>query len=977
MKKTFLTICLLLCASIVYADGITSGQEGLIGHWSMAKEDTVGVDLVTNGTFDADTDWTKGTGWSIGSGVASSDGTQEGASNLSQDVGFATGNQYVLIYTVSNYSAGTVRIFAGAGGTGTTRSANGTYTETLTATTNSILYVQANADFVGDVDNVIAVDSTGIVLDLTQSSNAGTVVGAPEFSTDRHGQSNKTIFFDSGVDYVDLSSSDFLTDHASDTQGSISMWFKTTSAANNYMFTVTKGTDTLDWFVIRTVSGKVNCTLKSSATLIAIETADIDSDDDNWHHVVVTQNGTTSYMYVDGVLDDDTDSGEWFNNLSSLAYFRIGGFRYNNGDQSFIGSIDDVRYYDHALTQTDVTAIYEAYNPHVLVGQEGLAGSWSLAQDSLKSSTVIYDLTPNLNDGTLVGSPSFTTDRKGVANKALALNGSTQYVDLSSSNFITDYGSDTKGSISVWFNATISNNGDRVFGISDGSETTDRTALTFVSNIPRFRMNTSSQVIDIQADNSISSGSWYNVVVTQDGTTSKMYVNGVLQTDTDSGEWLNSLSGLSHVRIGCMRYDGTDDFFFSGSISDVRYYSGRALSQAEVTALYDGYNSQLSPASLQKGIKGWWSLSDGDTTIGGDLNALPDAVSVTNEADATTNWLSSNLEVGANVYESQSSIVSDGSYAFKLDANDTPSSGARIYFNLISRLDLVVGETYTVEFDMRHLGTGGDWQAGIVPTTGDNPTTYSVIIDNTDTTWQTYSFTFELSASTDFFVLRENSATNDGGAYFDKFIVKDSSGTVMDKTPYSNDGARVGSTWTTDRKGQSNKALEFDGASSEYIDLSSSDFITDRASDTKGSICFWMNGGEDYDNPFSITNDTVDTEYMNFYVTPADKLQFIINDGSTLDVDILSTDDVADGSWHHVVVTQDASTSKMYIDGSLQADTDSGEWLSELTGLNNCRIADIEINTPYDRFFDGKIDDFRYYNRDLTQAEVTRLYEKY
>ena len=57
------------------------GQNGLI--------QTVGYfgnNLVTNGTFDTDSDWVKGTGWTISNGVASSDGSQTSNSNLYQTV---------------------------------------------------------------------------------------------------------------------------------------------------------------------------------------------------------------------------------------------------------------------------------------------------------------------------------------------------------------------------------------------------------------------------------------------------------------------------------------------------------------------------------------------------------------------------------------------------------------------------------------------------------------------------------------------------------------------------------------------------------------------------------------------------------------------------------------------------------------------------------------------------------------------------
>jgi hypothetical protein len=55
--------------------------------------------LVTNGTFDTDSDWNKGTGWSIGSGVATRDSTA-GGSNLDQNVSAAAN----MWHRVSFYS---------------------------------------------------------------------------------------------------------------------------------------------------------------------------------------------------------------------------------------------------------------------------------------------------------------------------------------------------------------------------------------------------------------------------------------------------------------------------------------------------------------------------------------------------------------------------------------------------------------------------------------------------------------------------------------------------------------------------------------------------------------------------------------------------------------------------------------------------------------------------------------------------------
>lgn len=121
-------------------------------------EDGEDTDLVTNGTFASDTGWTKGTGWTIAGGVAASDGSQAGNSDLSQTPTGANavieGKAYAVTFTVSNYSAGNVRAVLGAGTAGTNRAANGTFVENLVAGADGTLLLRADLDFVGSIDNL-------------------------------------------------------------------------------------------------------------------------------------------------------------------------------------------------------------------------------------------------------------------------------------------------------------------------------------------------------------------------------------------------------------------------------------------------------------------------------------------------------------------------------------------------------------------------------------------------------------------------------------------------------------------------------------------------------------------------------------------------------------------------------------------------------------------------------------------------------
>ena len=110
----------------------------------------------TNGTFDTDTGWTKGTGWTISGGIASkASGTASDIEQNAADV-ITNGLTYEATYTVSGRTAG--NIFTRIAGTaGTSRSTNATFTEALVAGAGADPKIEfvADSSFDGDIDNVV------------------------------------------------------------------------------------------------------------------------------------------------------------------------------------------------------------------------------------------------------------------------------------------------------------------------------------------------------------------------------------------------------------------------------------------------------------------------------------------------------------------------------------------------------------------------------------------------------------------------------------------------------------------------------------------------------------------------------------------------------------------------------------------------------------------------------------------------------
>jgi hypothetical protein len=108
--------------------------------------------LLLNGDFELGDDgsWTKGGSASIAAGVCSFSGF--GA--IAQTPAAATvGEIFLVTFTILNYSSGTVTPLIGSG-TGTGRTANGTYTENILSATNTQFSLDT-ADASCDVDDVV------------------------------------------------------------------------------------------------------------------------------------------------------------------------------------------------------------------------------------------------------------------------------------------------------------------------------------------------------------------------------------------------------------------------------------------------------------------------------------------------------------------------------------------------------------------------------------------------------------------------------------------------------------------------------------------------------------------------------------------------------------------------------------------------------------------------------------------------------
>jgi hypothetical protein len=111
----------------------------------------ISSELVTNGSFDTDSDWTLGTGWTISSGLLNASSV---SSNCFQSSSFILGKTYKVTYSISNYVSGLFRVTIGSDGFGQNRSSNGTFTENIVYSGANFLYLRGTSSFVGSIDNI-------------------------------------------------------------------------------------------------------------------------------------------------------------------------------------------------------------------------------------------------------------------------------------------------------------------------------------------------------------------------------------------------------------------------------------------------------------------------------------------------------------------------------------------------------------------------------------------------------------------------------------------------------------------------------------------------------------------------------------------------------------------------------------------------------------------------------------------------------
>ncbi|MBX0322114.1 LamG domain-containing protein [Halomicroarcula sp. F13] len=205
-----------------------------------------------------------------------------------------------------------------------------------------------------ETSGTVAADSVG--------SADGFLRGSPTLDTTGVFATSGVTFGSSSEDYVEVADAASLTPTA---ELSFGGWYRTTSGENSQ--TVLQKADARfgdeGYAVDVQTDNSVRGHVAVDSGQASVNPFGVATHDGEWHHLLLTWDGDALVLYLDGA-EADRDASQSGSVVHSTRSLYVG--RGDNGYTSYygmVGTVDDVRVYDTALTASAVTSLYEGTAP--------------------------------------------------------------------------------------------------------------------------------------------------------------------------------------------------------------------------------------------------------------------------------------------------------------------------------------------------------------------------------------------------------------------------------------------------------------------------------------------------------------------------------------------------------------------------------------------------------------------------------------
>ncbi|MHC4505003.1 MAG: LamG domain-containing protein, partial [Planctomycetota bacterium] len=706
-----------------------------------------------------------------------------------------------------------------------------------------------------------------------------------------------------------------------------------------------------------------------------------------WQHFAVTMDAAgEAVLYKNGVEVAKGRSGLPKNVRRTLNYIGKSVFEH---DGRYEGLMDDVRIYARGLPSDEIRMLFEGPKPAPgAAPTKGLIGHWKFDDGG---GTVARDSSGKDNHGAVHGGAKWTQGKRG---GALEFDGTDDYVAIANeANF------DITGNITVaaWIKVAsftkkwqvIITKGGRCWRLQrDGGRRNLEWACTGLShNGPG----------NVHGRVAVNDGRWHHVAGVYDGTETYLYVDG--KVDASARTSGSILTNDYKVYIGDDAQGGGR--YFHGLIDDVRVYD-RALSSDEIGMLVKGPRPAPGAAPTE-GLIGYWKFDE------------PAGAATAKDETGSNNGTNVGVTTGAPGKKGRAYSFDGGGDSVSVGTWDVPSftldqwikweggAGIRTIVSKGGRWDLWIEEgnlrlrrngslstfgnyrppvgvwvRLTVTYDGTnailyvngaHEGEGKFSMAGATGATvkigeqTDGGGCFNGLIDEVRVHDRALSAD-EVKALFEGRGAAPGPGSTEGLVCHWKFDEPAGAGTAVDSSGGGHNGNNRNV--TTGLPGRVGSCYKFDGSSS-HVEVPSLGLTF-----TKATFAVWVNIDEIQQNNDSIIHtDDYEGGSVHYMFGGSRSVYFCVQGcGKPRSKTVFTADDI--GKWVHVAATYDSTVSPPI--------THYRNGLPDGTGGKKGRTLD--FTSPSDigsldtsRWFKGRMDDFRIYDRALSAEEMKALFE--
>lgn len=744
-----------------------------------------------------------------------------------------------------------------------------------------------------------------------------------------------------------------------------SLWFKstTTSGSNNERILARDDSEYPTFTIDQNQSGQQNLDSDAAGSAQVNE----------WHHAAfVHQSDQTVITYIDGVRQGTRSAPK----AGTARPWVIGGNTEGDGDISgghFEGKIDDVRFYDHVLSKAEVKEL-----------AQGKVGHWDFFDGNA------YDSTIQRNHGTINGDPQKVDGKIG--SDALLFDGSDDSVNFSQNDFDNLTEAIT---CSLWARRTGGSGTQTIFllgrDVTAGVEFRDD-SMTIHTNSSEYDTNFSR----------INQDQWVHLAVSyKSGNGGTFYKDGnQIGSIPDGGDIIYPEFYGTSPSIGS--HGGI--YHFKGDIDDVRIYS-TALSGQEIQTIYE------TKARLDEGHRFHGHAVEEGAYESFETGSFSENWNVSNATISSSrqyrgtysfgSWGDGGIEATWEVFPGGERKIKSFEYFWK---EDSSQSGHVVALNDSNGNVIQESGTENPQWYLNN-GSGGrefisssgtnynvwtkfrfefDWENG----------NYNYLLEKTNGSYKETGTQPLESASNGVQYIRfsgGSSLNNYGSGNYNRFdgIKVNEEGVreegFIDSSKFSEVGPAADSLvgwWDFDRENARDKAGSNDGSLNGSIafgkgvtkgkavsfdGLNSGDYISlgGPSINQSYSISVWV-------YPTALNVDS-NNNYRRIVALQNNDNILLLEQGGSISFRPSGSEgnftagNVNTNTWSHITVTWDGSSRTIYKDG---------ERLSSDSVSTSVSISSYYVSTTQGSHqYAGRIDDLRFYNRDLTDEEVDVLYE--